>query len=284
MGLLQRTINMTRFYRPVLAKLTGKELMFAQKGLDRAYRRNTELDVPDFDFAAPKTKHPIMTRRTAAKHLNRPEDFEPEYFDMGAFQITYNFSHAVRKNTFPVKDALPLSPKAVKEYGAFGWSFRMLYEFLCEAYNGGIPFIDTYFERVFKTRPVHAMFLSIYDDIQDDINNEQLDLFQAVPLKADGMPDMRFAASKKFMDFKVWQDPIIRQGCKRIAADIRHDIEVCLSTGKLPLRGREGATVSRKTKKLRSELAGLNPSRLFYASGQLIRHLNVYIEIGEKAA
>jgi len=284
MGLLQRTINMTRFYRPVLAKLTDKELMFAQEGLDRVYRRNTELDVPDFDFAAPKTKHPIMTRRIAMQYLRSPEDFEPDYFSMGAFQITYNFSHAVRKNTFPVKDALPFNRKAVKEYGAAGWSFRMLYEFLCEAYNGGVPFVDTYFESVFRTRSVYSRFLSIYDEIQDAINNERFNLLQSVPLKADGTPDMRYAMSKKFMDFKVWQDPFIRQGCKRIAAEIRHDIEVCLSTGKLPLRGKEGATVSRKTKKLRNELAGLNPSRLFYASGQLIKHLNVYIEIGDRAA
>jgi hypothetical protein len=144
--------------------------------------------------------------------------------------------------------------------------------------------IGKYFERVFKTRPVHSRFVSIYDDIQDDINNEQFNLFQAVPLKADGTPDMRYAVSKRFMDFKVWQDPLIRERCSRIAAEIRHDIEVCLSTGKLPLRGSEGATVSRKTRKLRSELVGLNPNRLFYASGQLIRHLNVYVEIGEKVA
>jgi len=289
MGLLQRTINGTRFYRPTLADLTRGdkkgEFMFAQGSLDKIYRRNTELDVPDFDFVAPDTRHPIMTRRIAMRYLNRPEDFQPEYFNMGAFQITYNFSRAIRKNTFPTRASFPLNPKPMGEYGAFGWSFRMLYEFLCEAYNGGVPFIDTYFDRVFKTRPVYARFLSIYDDIQDDINNEQFELFQAVPLKADGTPDMRYAASKKFMDFKVWQDKIVKQGCKRLAADIRHDIEVCLSTGKLPLQGgHENRSVSRKTKKIRSEFVGLDPSRLFYASGSLIKHLNVYIEIGDKAA
>jgi len=285
MGLLQRTINKTRFYRPTLADLTKGELMFAGKSLDKFYRRNTELDVPDFDFAASSTKHPIMTRRIAERYLNRPEDFKPEYFNMGAFQITYNFSHAIRKNTFPTRASFPLNPKPVGEYGASGWSFRMLYEFLCEAYNCGIPFIDTYFKDTFKSRPVYARFLSIYSDIQDDINNEQFELFKAVPLKADGTPDMRYAESKKFMDFKVWQDNIIKQDCKRLAADIRHDIEVCLSTGKLPLQGgQEGRTVSSGTRKIRREFVGLNPSRLFYASGSLIEHLNVYIEIGDKAA
>ena len=53
----------TRFYRPTLAALSGRELMFARTGLDERYRQGTELDVPDFDFTAPGTLHPIMTRR-----------------------------------------------------------------------------------------------------------------------------------------------------------------------------------------------------------------------------
>jgi len=282
MGPLQRTINTTRFYKPTLAKLTGRELMFAQKGLDGHYRLSPERGRPAFDFVAPGVGYPIMTRRIA-KQYPRPEDFEPEYFNMGQFQITYNFSHAVRKNNFPVNPLL-FDSKATKEYGASGWSFRMLYEFLCFTYNNNEPFIDAYFDKVFKTRPVHSRFLAIYDDIQHGINNEQFDLFQSVPLKSDGTPDMRHAASKKFMDFKVWQDPIIRQGCKRIANEIRHDIEVCLSTGKLPLNGRRGSNVSPTTEKIRREFAGFHPNRLFYASGQLIKHLNVFVEIGENAA
>jgi len=282
MGPLQRTINTTRFYKPTLAKLTGRELMFAQKGLDGHYRRNSERDMPVFDFVAPGVNYPIMTRRIAKQHL-KPEDIESEYFNMGPFQITYNFSHAVRKNNFPVNPLL-FDSKTTRKYGASGWSFRMLYEFLCRTYNNNVLFIDTYFDRVFKTRPVHARFLAIYDDIQDDINNEQLELLQSVPRKNDGTPDMRYAVSKKFMDFKVWQDPIIRQGCERIADEIRHDIEVCLSTGKLPLRGGENPMVLPRTEKEREKFVGFHPNRLFYASGRLIKHLNVFVEIGGNAA
>ena len=275
----------TRFYRPALAKLTGKELMFARESLDKRYRRNTELDVPDFDFAAPYTSRPIMTRRVTLRHLGRPEDFDPRFFDMGPFQVTYNFSHAIRKNNFPVKHQLPFSTKSVKKYGASGWSFRMLYEFLCEVYNMGVPFVDTYFEHVFPSRPVYTKFLSLYEDIQDGINREQFDLFSTVPLKSDGTPDMRHTVSKRFADFSVWRAPIIRQGCKSLAGEIRHDIEICLSTGKLPLRGRHGTTISRKSERLRDTLGGMaHRNRLFYASGQLIRHLNIYIEIGGKSA
>jgi hypothetical protein len=254
--------------------------MFAGESLGSGYRRGTGLDVPDFDFAASASPHRIMTRRAALHGNNRPGDFEPEFFDMGPFQITYNFSHAIRKNNFPLRNALPYQSKATGEYGADGWSFRMLYEFLCEAYNGGYPFVDTYFGQVFKTRPVYTEFKGIYDTIQEDINAEQFDLFMSLPLKSDGTPDMRYAASKRYKDFKVWQDPVVKQDCERLAENIRQDIIGCLSTGHIPLSRQE---VADRTSKARRKLIGFNPSRFFFASGQLIRHLNIYVEVGRAA-
>jgi hypothetical protein len=274
------SVGATKFYKPVTAKLTGREFMFAGESLDRDYRRGTELDVPDFDFAASASRHPIMTRHVALRGNNSPDDFEPEFFDMGPFQVTYNFSHAIRKNNFPLKNALPYQPKAAGEYGAAGWSFRMLYEFLCEAYNGGHPFVDTYFDQIFKTRTVYAGFKGIYDTIQEDINAEQLNLFMSLPHRSDGTPDMRYTASKKYKDFKVWQDPIVRQDCKNFAEAIRDDIVVCLSTGRIPLRKK---AVSKRTAEARGKLVGLDPSRFFFASGQLVRHLNIYVEVGRAA-
>jgi hypothetical protein len=228
-----------------------------------------------------------MTRRIALTGNNSPEDFKPEFFDMGPFQITYNFSHAIRNNAFPLKGALFSKPKAARTgyYGAEGWSFRMLYEFLCEAYNGGEYFVDTYFQRKFGTRRVNDELHEIYETIQDDINAEKAQIYMTLPLRKDGLPDMRYTVSKKYMDFKVWQDPIIKQDCKRVAEDIRHDIQVCLSTGEIPLRGHEGAKIAKKTRELREKLGGMKSAdQLFYASGQLIDHLNIFVEIGDVAA
>jgi hypothetical protein len=274
------SIRATRFYQPTLAKLTGKELMFAQTGLDSSYLYGTTRNVPDFDFAAPCASHPILTRRVALHGNNRPEDFEPAFFGMGPFQITYKFSHGTRKNTFLLKNALQRQPKATGEYGASNWSFRMLYEFLCEVYNGGYPFVDTYFSQVFKTRTVYAEFKAIYETIQQDINAEQAALYKALPLKKDGTPDMRYTASKRFKDFTVWQNPIIKHDCTVIAEKIRADIVRCLSTGRIPLR-KQG--VAEKTKKRREELLGLDSRRFFFASGQLIKHLSIYVEVGKDA-
>jgi hypothetical protein len=271
----------TRFYQPGLAKLTGHELMFARESLDEHYRRGAGLDVPDFDFAAPSSRYPVMTRRAALTGNNTAESFEPAFFNMGPFQITYNFSRAVRNNTFPLRAALPLQPKAAGEYGAAGWTYRLLYEFLSETYNNGKPFVDTYFNSVFSTRSVYDEFMRIYDTIQDDIDGEQLRIFSSLPLKKDGTPDMRYTVSKKYQDFKVWQDPVVKQDCKNLAADIRHDIEVCLSTSRIPLKKQ---TAAQATRKRRAGLAGLHPDQMFFASGQLIRHLNIYVEVGNAKA
>jgi hypothetical protein len=270
----------TGFYKPTLAGLTGSELAFAGQSLDWGYRHGSARDVPDFNFIVPTSPYRIMTRRIALRGNNSPKDFEPEFFDMGPFQITYSFSRAIRNNAFPLRNAASDRPKVKGAYGAAGWSFRMLYEFLCEVYNGGYPFVDTYFGQVFKTRAVYAEFKSIYNTVQEDINAEQFNLFMSLPLKSDGTPDMRYTASKRYKDFKVWQDPIVKQDCIRIAEAIRNDIVVCLSTGRIPL-SREA--VSKRTKEDRQKLIGLHPSQFFFASGQLIRHLNIYVEIGRAA-
>jgi hypothetical protein len=274
------SVGATRFYRPVLARPTGKERVFAGERLGAGYRRGTTLDVADFDFFVPGSPQRLMTRRVALRGNNKPEDFAPEFFDMGPFQITYNFSRAVRDNTFPLKNAFGFRKKVKGEYGAKGWSYRMLYEFLCEAYNNGYPFVDTYFGQVFKTRTVYSELRRIYNSVKVAIALESARLFEALPLKKDGTPDMRFNVSKRYKDFKVWQNPIIRQECKRLAQDIRDDIAACLSTGLIPLSKR---AISEKTKAAREKLIGLDPTRVFFASGRLIRHLNIYVEIGKAA-
>jgi hypothetical protein len=274
------SVGATRFYRPVAAKLTGRELAFAGESIDPDYRHGTHLDVPDFDFALPASPHLIMTRRVALHGNNRPGDFVPEFFDMGPFQITYNFSRAIRDNLFPAKGALPYKPKVMGEYGARGWSYRMLYEFLCEAYNGGYPFVDTYFGQVFKTRSVYMKFKRIYETVQEHINTERQTILMSLPHKKDGTPDMRYKASKRYKDYKVWQDPVIKRDCKDIAGEIRDDIAVCLENGHIRLSKKK---VSKKTEEARAKLIGLNPSRFFFASGRLIRHLNIYVEVGRTA-
>jgi hypothetical protein len=275
----------TRFYRPVLAKLRGREALFAKQSLAEAYREGASMDVPAFDFTAPDSRFAIKTRRTAVRHKMNSEDFEPDFFDMGPFQITYKFPSARRNNRFPLLNPPVTKGRGVPkgEYGAPGWSFRMLYEFLCASYNNGELFIDTYFASVFKMRPVYRRLLDIYKTIQRDIDAEQKSLYEALPRRKDGLlPDRRFREFKKFSDFRVWGSPVIKSECGRLAAAIRTDIEECLRTGILPLRGGKNARVAAKWQLVRAGLGGMvHLSRLFYASGQLIQSLQIFVEIGD---
>ena len=112
--------------------------------------------------------------------------------------------------------------------------------------------------------------------ISEAIAIERAALLESVPLKMDGTPNMWYNVSKHFMNFKVWQDPIIKAECVDVAEDIRDDIVRCLSTGKIPLRKQ---AVSLSTEKTRERFAGLDARQYFYASGQLIEHLSVYVEL-----
>ena len=258
--------NPTRFYKPRrLARFTNKESLFVEENQGWSYFGG---DTPLFGVVDTGGYLP-MSRRIVGEN-------DEDLAGLGDYQITYNFSSGIRNNKFARLDSLFKGKNPVaEEYGAPGWSFRMLYEFLCEIFNGGVPFIDTYFERVFKTRMVYYEFQNIWDDIIDDANNE---LYNAPQRNEKG----RFV---KLPELSVWRDKAKIIRCQALAEKIRQDIQDCLATRKLPLRGHPGATVSVSTRKTRKKLLGMKSYKsLFYASGQLINDLNIYIEVGGKAA
>ena len=259
----------SRFYRPKIAKMARKELAFLE-----------EAEEAGLNYFLSDEEDPIMTREVAARGKMGKGEFHPAYFSIGDFQITYSFSSKERNNLFPSKGKNSAGLKGMmKAYGK-KMSFRILYEFLCKTFNGGELFIDTYFARKFETRPVYADLLNINDKIQTSINAEEYALFSQLHLKKDGTPNMWYNSSKNFKDFKTWQDPIIKGEVKKVAKKIQDDIVRCLSTGQIPLRGREGAQVSEATAKIRESMLGLDPNLFFFASGQLIHDLSIYVEIG----
>jgi hypothetical protein len=237
--------------------------MFAREKLSRYYSFDEALGTPVFDFVADDEPQPIMTRHIGL----RGTGVEKEFWSVGKFQITYNFSSAARDNW------LPLRKGGMGTYGE-AFSYRLLYEYLSGLFNGGEPFIDTYFQGVWKTQRVYRDFLEMQDKIRDDINNEQYAMMEALPKRKDGLPDMRYAESRKYLDFKVWQDPVIKENCDELAEAIRANIIACLRYGVLVRRRASDATM-----RTRRRFRGLHPDQLFYASGRLIEHLNIFVEI-----
>jgi hypothetical protein len=241
-------MNTSRFYQPAMATMTKAESKFL--GL---------ADSAGLNYFMPGE---LTTRRVVA--ARGIEDNT---------QISYNFSFGTRNERF-------LKVSGGKgSYGTRGISFRLLYEFLCETFNGGEYFIDTYFDKVFDTRSVYDQLNTLNDDIIDDIEEERDELYGSVALRSDGSPDMRYAASKRYASLEVWHNPLRAQACTDVAHDIKEDIVSCLASGRIPLRK---STVSEATAKKRERFIGLEGTNFFFASGQLIRHLNIFVALEEE--
>ena len=238
----------SRFYRPQMAALSKKEKVFV--GL--AEEAGLTYFVPD----------ELMTRRIA--------DFAGAD---GKAQVTYSFSRAIRRNLFPTRSG------SMDEYGVSGISFRLLYEFLCEAFNAGEYFIDTYFRSLFDTRPVSDELNQINDSILADIEAEKEALELQLVHRVGGELDMRYNVNKRYTALQAWRNPVRRAECARVAEDIRRDIVSCLASGRIPLRK---SAVAPKTLASRNRFIGLSGDKFFFASGQLIEHLQVFVELGEE--
>lgn len=235
----------SRFYRPKIASPTRSEKEFI------AAAGNDKMNY----FIADDDDEQLMTRYIADK--------------TDRHQITYNFSSSPRENIFITIGGKP------RKYGKSGISFRLLYEYLCEHFNGGDYFIDTYFAKDFPTRPIYTDFEELNDRIIEAVEEEKARRLESVPRKKDGTPNMWYRVSKEFMDFAFWKKPIVRAECARVAAEIQDDIIRCLSTGQLTLRKQ---AVSDKTMKIRATMPELDAKQFFYASGRLIRSLSVFVE------
>jgi hypothetical protein len=250
----------SRLYVPVLARLTRFE---------RAYIRQHVGEDAVADFLLP-TRY--IGREDASAVLGRQ------------FQIVYNFSSGRRDSTFMRRDG-----KGVGSYGApvrkgESFSYRMLYEMLCTAYNGGVYFIDTYFEFVFPLRRVGRRYAALMDELRAKLDAEFAMRTANLPRRKDGVrPDMRYATRGfRLKDFRVWEDAAVSGAYRELAEAIRTDIITCLSSGNLPLRRQKAAQATVKTRK---RYLGMKSFTLFfYASGRLIEHLNIYVNVAKEAA
>lgn len=285
---------------PDLVELTNMERLFAGALFGEDSGRNKH-DTSDIDFIARTTPGALLPFFTWYTSLN---DKESPELDIGEFEINYRFTEAIRDNTFttvreaPTKRLNDVWGAAVKsgQYGASGFSFRMLYEFLCRVFNRGELFVDTYFNEVFTSRPVYSSFKKLREDILADMAR---DLYEA-QLKMLGsnarfrkggrfisasqvddsiLSETFFKAFEGWEDFSVWKDAHFEAQLSEVGQNIRTDIIYCLENGIIPLQHKtKHGTMARR------EALGLNSEATFYASGQLINNLEIYINLDREAA
>ena len=195
--------------------------------------------------------------------------FTDEDFD---FQITYKFRSGIRRVMF----------NGVK-YGATPMTFRRLYEILCQRFNGGEYFIEQYFESVY---PYNGM-KDYVDEKLKEVKEELIDVAESaignVRLKADGSLDLRYKDNKglktRIKDYekfaRAWENDV----GKELATLIKDDIINSLMVGIIPLN-KKG--LSAKTQEIRRKAGLDSPMSVFYASGQLIENMLLYIRLGGK--
>lgn len=186
------------------------------------------------------------------------------------WQITYEFPFVLHYNTTFLG----------KKYGGKNVTYRRLYLILCERFNDGEYFIDEYFNSVYpytvKER-VDLLLENYKEYVLRDIDFN----FSYLRRTRSGAIIKRQANSKKlkakvasFEDSKNFMQNDVELEISHI---IKKDIIDSLMKGTLPLKHIN----SEYTKRRRKEV-GIESNSVFYATGNLIKSLQLYVKIGDK--
>ena len=200
-----------------------------------------------------------------------PEDKLPQITDVEGIQwkITYNFPEELHNNISPIG----------KVYGGATVTYRRLYLILCERFNDKEYFVDTYFRDVYPNTVKEAVDVEL-QTVKDELEMYRTQVvLNGAKLTKSGQLDKRYrkvnaqyyGALKDYQSFKEkWED----EKGEELAELIAEDIKQSLASGVIPLN----CTHTEKTEKTRI-WAGYDPETVFYAMGDLIDHIQIYVKI-----
>ena len=236
------------------------------------------------------SKYYVRNKRNRGKHRageygkwkNKEAEDIIDFSNDFEWQITYAFPATLRN---PVT-------KNGAVYGGMNVTFRRLYLILCEHFNGGVYFIDEYFDSVYPytVKPeVDAKLSSVKEELLD-VANYELNRAQALnfeegldkfKVNKDGTLNKSATkinrnARKTIDEYEQFAREWEENEGEEVAKLIKNDIIGCITSGQLPC---QFASPADNTMKRRLE-AGLSPTPLFSATEQLIRSLQLYVKIG----
>jgi hypothetical protein len=171
--------------------------------------------------------------------------------------IGYNFTNR-KRNKFSANG---------KIYGS-SIQFRKLYWMLVDNYNMGVPFIETYFNRLFRERfgrRVEKNAKALLATLKEE--KDYIDSIQRITKK--GAPDRRTKAYNKLENFSAWSESKTQTNFDDLSLEIKKHIQQCLASGQIPLHFSYHKDSTKKARKA----AGFTPIVAFFASGQLIDNL-----------
>lgn len=205
------------------------------------------------------------------KWVNKNENEIPEFTDADFnWQITYSFPSDLHNNVTELG----------KKYGGETVTYRRLYLILCEAFNGGEFFVDEYFNSVYPKSWVKERVDVELNNLKDELTYYASDLLEGAVATRKGELDKRYSVVNRGMKTRIrewkafarqWEEEKGEELAEIVAEDIKRALEV----GEIPLNMK----LSERTKKLR-RYAGLNDTTVFYATGDLIDHIQLFVKIG----
>lgn len=198
-----------------------------------------------------------------------PEDmlvFTDMDFD---WQITYKFPSTPHKNISPLG----------KIYGGANVSYRRLYLILCEHFNDGDFFVDEYFNSIYPGSWVKDTVDVALNNLKDEFVYYAEDITEGAELTKTGRLSRKQKGYKKYARaLKEWSSLAREWEDKKgdeLAEYIKDDIIRALANGEIPLN----RSLSSATREKRAKV-GYAEEPLFYAMGDLIEHIQLYVKIG----
>lgn len=189
--------------------------------------------------------------------------------DVMSWKLTYNFPNTLHNNVSPLG----------KVYGGEAVTYRRLYLILCERFNGGEFFVDTYFNKVYPYTMKELVDVELLT-VKDELEMYKRDVvLEGAHLTKKGELNKRYSRQnapylKALDDYQSFKEAWEEDKGQELGRLIAEDIKNCLASGQIPLNH----TLSAGTKEKRVK-AGYDPETVFYAMGDLIDHLQIYMTV-----
>lgn len=225
------------------------------------YKRNKRPSSYD-EFGNPRYEKGQWTKKAEEDLPDISDDFD--------WQITYNFPSEIHNNISPLN----------KIYGGAHVTYRRLYLILCERFNEGEFFVDEYFNSVYPSSYAKEAVDVELNNLKGELLYYLEDLTEGAKITTRGTLDKRATRVNRGMASRIkeWED-FAREWEEEkgyeLAEIIKDDIIRALGNGEIPLRH----TMATGTKKKRIQV-GYEPEPLFFAMGDLIEHIQLYVKIG----
>lgn len=191
-----------------------------------------------------------------------------DFSDDFNWQITYSFPSRLHNNI----------TSSGKGYGGAKVTLRRLYLILCERFNKGEYFIDTYFHKVYPYT-VKSEVDAKLQVVKKDLTAYAEELLEGAVATKEGKLDKRLKVNKEFFDklrdYATFKEEWENNEGNEIAYLIKEDIKRAVANGEVPLHHVNTA----ETKRLRIK-AGLFADPVFYATGDLVDNIQLYVNIG----